>query len=378
MTGTRGPASTVGETGTTGGTQRSGRRWAPGRAVAAAVALAALGTGCASEADPSGESDVVTGAVDFKATGQFLASASQRSSAEPHRSDASVSMEVVERGQPFSFDAQLMTGAQDGDRYEIHMDMSEWVSQIGQAQGGTGPPPGTDLTMDTAGDAETLYIRAPMYATLAEQAPAMGTGPVGELAELGDDWGRVDLTALGDLSLVDLQSAAGGPGGSDPRVILDAVAGAGDVDPLGTDQTGGVGVNGLGASLSLRDLLDAQGVDAEAFIDQMGANTAGLDQRERALSSEMMDAVFRTDVPFQVWVDGDGYVRRVSYEIDNLAIMREVGRSVPPGLETLVVRQTMDFRDYGDESIEIEFPSDAVDATDIYRRMLEAGRAGSS
>jgi hypothetical protein len=36
---------------------------------------------------------------------------------------------------------------------------------------------------------------------------------------------------------------------------------------------------------------------------------------------------------------------------------------------------TMDFSDYGDDSIVIEFPTDAADVTEAYRGMLEANAA---
>jgi hypothetical protein len=343
----------------------SGGRWA----LASALVVAVLANACAGEAGD----DVVSGSVDFEATGRFLSAASQRSAGEPFRVEVSMAMDVAGGGEEISLDAPIMTGEQDGRGYEYHMDMEEWLSQV---PGGAASLGGGDLTMDMTGDASALYIRAPIYASLAEQAGPAGIGPMGELAELGDRWGRVDLEALGDLSVIDLQSTAGAPGGTDPRAMLDAVASADDVEELGTDEIDGTPVNGLGARLSLRELLEAQGVDGERFIDQMSANLGGLNQTGSAGSDAVTETVFQAEVPFEVWVDGDGYVRRVAYDMDALEILSGMEGFASGRLDRFVTSQTIDFSDYGADDIEIEHPSDAVDVTDAYRRMLEAGQAG--
>jgi hypothetical protein len=350
--------------------------WGWRRALAPALVAAAL-SACATEADTDGAGDdVVTGAVDFEATGQYLAAASQRSAGEPYRFETSMAMEIAGDGDELSLDAPIMAGEQDGASYEYHMDMEEWVSQVPGSAGALGG----DLSIDMASDGTALYIRAPMYASLAEQAGPAGIGPIGELAELGDSWGRVDLGALGDLSLADVQSTTGGSAnGSDPRAMLDAVASAEDVERLGTDEIDGTPVNGLGADLSLRDLLEAQGVDAERFVDQMAATVGGLNQADPAVSDEVFQTVFEAQVAFEVWVDGDGYVRRVSYEMDNLEIfsgMEGLASGRLDQLDRFVTSETLDFTDYGAADISIDLPSDAVDVTDAYRRMLEAGQGG--
>lgn len=343
----------------------TGWRWCALAPLLAATALSA----CASEADDG----VVTGEVDFEATGRFLAAASERSASEPYRLEASMAMEIAGGGEEISLDAPYMTGEQDGDSYEYRMDMEEWTSQV---PGGAGALAGADLTMDMASDGDVLYIRAPIYAAMAEQAGPAGIGPIGELADLGDRWGRIDLGALGDLSLFDVQSTAGGPGGTDPRAILDAVSGAEDVEELGTDEVDGTPVNGVGAELSLGQLLETQGVDPQRFVDQMSANLGGLQQTGSDVPDEVMQRLVDAGIPIEVWVDGDGYVRRVAYEIDALDVFAEM-EGFPTGrLDRFVTSQTLDFSDYGARDISIDLPADGVDVTDAYRRMLEAGQAG--
>jgi hypothetical protein len=71
-------------------------------------------------------------------------------------------------------------------------------------------------------------------------------------------------------------------------------------------------------------------------------------------------------VPVEVWVDPDGLVRRVSFEF-RFGEITEV-----PGPEPRSYRPdaafTVDLFDYGDESIDVELPTDAVDITDPFAR----------
>jgi hypothetical protein len=79
------------------------------------------------------------------------------------------------------------------------------------------------------------------------------------------------------------------------------------------------------------------------------------------------DAVNDLVVPIEVWVDRDGLVRRVSFEyrLDGFAEGQEPGAYRPD------VSITLDLFDYGDESINVELPTDAVDITDAFREVLD-------
>jgi hypothetical protein len=371
-----------------GGAGRSamGRRARHGHWVTSALAvvvLGAAGTACGDSGEEGGgdaSRDVVTGEVDFEATGDFLAAASRRSRDEPYRMETSMSMHAEGDGQDLSVDATLMTGEQHGSSYEYLMDMEEYFDQA-MSGARAAVPESADFTQELVTDGTTLYLRAPLFETLADVAGrAAALGPMQELAALGDDWGRVDLQALGDLSLVDVQSASGATGGADPGALLDLVASADDVEELGTDEVDGEPVNGLGAPLTMGELMEAQGTDSARFVDQLSANIGGAQQPGGEDAAAAVEAVMAAEVPFEVWVDGKGYVRRLSFEYDMVELMSSIGgERASREFDTFTMGSTIDYSDYGDESIQIEVPppdaANAVDVTDAFRRMLEAGQA---
>ena len=89
-----------------------------------------------------------------------------------------------------------------------------------------------------------------------------------------------------------------------------------------------------------------------------------------ALAERMLD----TEMPVEVWVDGEGYVRRISQEVDLLELLGwGYLLATENPLDEYTLGATTDFADYGDETIAVELPSDSVDATDIFRRALDAG-----
>src|SRR5690606_33827750 len=135
-----------------------------------------------------------------------------------------------------------------------------------------------DLTMEMVTDGSTLYTRAPYFATIADLALETGAspddlGPLGDLAALDDQWGRIDLA---ELSPSQVASAAGAQS-SDPRAFLDMVAHGTDVHELGTETIDGVDTRGLGAAVTYEDMIEAQGMDADDARAQMspGARSRG-------------------------------------------------------------------------------------------------------
>lgn len=367
----------------------SGGRWM----LASALVVAALASACATRADDDpltaagttdttdtpGTTDTTGGEV--QATARALAQASERSTGEAHRFEMSMSMHAVgsRPGERIDAEAPLMTGEQDGASYEVHMDMGQWMDEMMSSlppEAGGNPLAGLDMTMDMAGDEQTFYIRAPIFTQIIEEAPAgAAVGYIEDLAALGDQWGRVDIGELGGFSLSEVQGSVGGPGGSDPRVILDLVAGADDTEDLGADEIDGTPVTGTSAQISLGEMLEAQGVDPEQFSNQISANL-GVGPRTNVDPEELAERYLAIEIPFEVWVDEASYVRRVSYEMDLLAM---AGPGVDDGFggstTEFTMGTTMDFSDYGDESIAIDFPSDAVDVTEAYRQMLETSAA---
>jgi hypothetical protein len=123
-------------------------------------------------------------------------------------------------------------------------------------------------------------------------------------------------------------------------------------------------------------MLEAQGIDPEEYSNQIGAGL-GVGPGTNVDPDELAQRYLALEIPFDVWVDDAGYVRRVSYEMD---LLEMVGPGVDDGLGAggpteLTMGSTMDFSDYGDESIAVDLPTDAVDVTEAYREMLEASAA---
>ena len=338
------------------------------------ASLALIGSACAQKADLA---DVTAGDVDFEATREFVSAAAERSTGTPYRVEMTLAMDLDLGGQSIDVDAPMMSGEQDGELSHMQMDMGPLMEEIGQlAPPGEGIPPDVseaDLTMEIVADRQVMYLRAPMYGALADM-PGTGQqpGPMGDLAAIGDRWGRVDLTELGDvLPLNDVAGAAGGQA-ADPRALLKLVADADDVDGLGDAEVRDVPVHGVAAQVTMREMLEASGLSAEDFSRSLGTSLpAGADA--------ILDRILDAQTSVEAWVDDDGYVRRVGYEFDLLAMLADLmpegdlDGDAPSGFTYGI---TMDFYDYGDDSIDIEFPDpdEAVDVTDSFLE-LYAGTA---
>ena len=78
-------------------------------------------------------------------------------------------------------------------------------------------------------------------------------------------------------------------------------------------------------------------------------------------------------VPPEAWVDEQGLVRRVVLTVDMGSVVEAMDLPAGAGPFEVSSGTTMDLFDYGDESIEIEIPTDYVDITDPYREMLDGG-----
>jgi hypothetical protein len=314
------------------------RRRSMGLCVLAAVAVGA--TACVQEGDLA---DVAVGDVEYEATPEFLDAAAERSQVQPYRMEMRQSLtdgdEVV-----------IETGEWDGERFHARSDLAAQFEPLLPAD------VDADLTIETAGDDSTLYVRMPVFAALDELTSGFAITPFGDLADrLGTGWGRVDLAGLADV-MPGLQDATSQFGTQMPRFFVDVVANAQDVEDLGQDEIRGAAVHGLGAEVPLENLFGAP------------ATPSG--------GAEMMDDI---TVPIEVWVDADGLVRRVNFGFHRDDMAEAHGREndgAPMTVTSLPidVDYKLDLFDYGDESIEIEFPVGAIDVTDAYRQMFESGR----
>jgi hypothetical protein len=348
--------------------RRHRSRRALGSALAASV-LVAGAAACAGESDDdagvtigessesgsTGAGGAGAAAGRFEATAAYLQQSAVQSEGEGYRVEMLFSMtgEVDDGADP------LMSGEVDGDAYHYVMDMGVMMEEMTEGMGGMPSGDGSlDMTMEMAGDLETFYLRAPMF---AEMGSALGP-EAGGLAEMGDGWGYVDLTAMGDLLPADLASAIGTQG-VDPRAIVDMIESTDEVEDLGTSEVRGDAVHGLSTEISMAELLEASGQDAEALAEVSGQGAA---------TEEATAELYETPSTIEVWIDDDGYLRRFEFGWDMADLASALGEDAGE-LEDLGFgdfRYVMDMYDYG-ATVDFEPPADAVDITDAYAALAQ-------
>lgn len=339
--------------------------------------LAALGTaaallvsiGCGSDAEKADDGADETAAENagsggpegFEASPGYLTKLVDETSEQAYRYE--VGMDVGFGGESIDFGGPIATGEFDGTRQYMHMDMGVMFQGMAGQFGADEELPaeftGNGMTVEYVIDTDAMYIRAPFFATTFGSVPA-GTdlGEAGGLLEsfgsLGESWGRVDLTALGDTLPGEAASALGGGRTFDPQMFLDMISDAEDVEELGTDEIDGETVTGLAAEVNMADLLGAQNVD----LGDLGPEAEG-----------MSDLSF----PLEVWIDGDDQLRRITFSFDSEAfsdVAEESGEDLAEldGLGDMSFGTTIDFSDYGDDSISVDVPTgdEVVDITDSF------------
>ncbi|HKE75788.1 MAG TPA: hypothetical protein VKB57_19380 [Acidimicrobiales bacterium] len=322
---------------------------------ALALVLAAGATACAQKASDAGF-DVRTGddgrSPEFEATADYLGQAVARSEAQAYRFSEGVNIDAM--GQHMGGD-DFITGVRKGKASSLTMDMG------GLYKGMPGVSDlGGDLTMQMVTDGKTLYMRAPVFATLADKLGGSSSvpGPFGAFAALGDQWGRIDLGALGeDKAMGRLMSQAGGQG-SDPGALLKVVKDADDPHDLGTDTVRGDKVHGLGATLTFEKLLAGQGVNIDDYFGSLGSSVP-------AEGKAILDSLRDLKMPIEVWVDDDAHVRRLVLDMDMSKLLGSLGGG-EGGSGSMAVRTTMDLYDYGSPSIKVDIPAQSVDVTDEF------------
>ena len=320
---------------------------------AVALILAAGATACAREASDAAF-DVRTGAdggkaPHFEATADYLGQAVARSESQAYRFSEGITVSAL--GEHMTAD-DFATGQRKGRQSSMTMDLGglfENVPGIADVHG--------DLTMDMVTDGKTLYLRAPVFATLAEMTgtPATVPGPFKAFADLGDKWGRVDIGALGQDEALGRVMSEAGVQGSDPGALLSVVKNADDVHDLGTDTLRGDKVHGLGATLTFEKLLEGEGLNVDDYVDSIGS---GAPPDAKAV----FDSLRKAAMPIEVWVDDHARVRRMVVEID----MSKMFGEVSGGDRALSVRTTVEIYDYDSPTIAIDVPSSSVDVTDQF------------
>ncbi len=288
--------------------------------------------------------------IDDPATPDALNEAGERSSQAPYRLE--MFMEMSGLGLSIDGAAPLVTGEFANGSSHMVMDFGAMFASMADQL----PPEmqGADMTMEMVTQGTDLYLRAPFFAAMAGEAGG-AEGPLGAFAALGDDWGYIDGTAIPGLSAAQLSGQLG-IGGADPSAFFDMLANVEGTEQIGTEDIRGVSTVGVRADVSLADLMAAQGTDTSQIP------SAGVD-----LSTITM--------PIEVWIDKDGFVRRLAMEISPEALATAAESAAedldPNMLGGLDVSMTMEMFDYDATDIVIEAPTEFVDVTEAFTELLQ-------
>jgi hypothetical protein len=357
--------------------RRTARRFC---GVGTAAVLLLLGA-CAQEAtapDTATGTGTGTDVGEFAATSDYLSAVADATDGSTYRMAMDMTMRVGAEGESLEMGGPIMTGEADGDLSAMKLDIGElFRDAAAQAPADDPIPEGFldgDLTMEMVSDGQTLYLRAPLFAAIAEMALDSGAtrgdlGPLAELAALGQEWGRVDLS---EMSPSEIASTVGSQT-TDPKVFLDMVAQGTDVRDLGTQTIDGDQVRGLSATVTYEDMIEAQDLDVDDVRGQFGPVDGP--PPDDVDVDELLDALFAMEMPLEVWVDDDDHVRRITMAMDMAPAFESLGDEAMGGA-TFSVDFSVDFFDYGDESIEIEVPTAAVDVTDEFLELEDGGGVG--
>jgi hypothetical protein len=226
-----------------------------------------------------------------------------------------------------------MSGAIDGDRMSIAIDMSQ-ISVPGVSS--------SDMAMLDGARVEMILVPPFVYMNMG--------GLDGGL--FGRDWIAIDVTQSdGADGLLD---GLGGMG-RDPFGSLHLLEQADSYEEIGTETVRGVDTTHYRLIVNPAkawDQLDQQGRDAlSGSLGDFGATPPDI------------------DLPYDVWLDEQGRARRLSFAMGSDLLDDVAGSTANPAelqlLGDLSLTMTMEIFDYGDPSIAIEAPEGAVDMTDL-------------
>ena len=235
-----------------------------------------------------------------------VAGAATRTSAAPTARFAITISQAVPGAQPLVITG---SGAFDGSqRLRVSIDLSR--------------VPGSPGSMELVLAGRVMYMRMP---SLESRLPG------------GVHWVSLDLGRLAAQAGLDLDALTS-YGGTDPRQSLDALTGLTDLRKDGRETVRGIETTRYRGTLDVRKAL-------ESLPEQPGGT--------RPLAEQALRAAGVGEIPTEVWVDGDGWVRRLRETV----APRLGGISVPASTE-------LEFFAFG-EPVRVEVPArgDTVDAS---------------
>jgi hypothetical protein len=330
----------------------------PGRRTlgAATLALVLAGAACASEADDAADVRVDIPEGD---TAAFLQDAGRRTSEGSYRMEVLLSMS----GEVDDGSAVIMSGVVDGTDAHMEMYLGAMIEEMAEEVPGGIPPMPPEVaevlgsTAEFALVGDELYLRGPIF---AEMADMFGREELEDFEALRDGWGVIDVTALEEVLPSEVAAQIAGQGSPDPQALIEVVQGADDVEDLGTGQVRGAPAHGLAAEISMADLMEAQGTDPATFAE------SGIGRDDE----EAMAALVEMPVPVEVWIDGDGYLVRMTYTLSVADVAEATGEGWPAGMPEMAFSYAIDLFDHGEATIDFEPPADAVDVTDAYAALM--------
>lgn len=284
----------------------------------AALVLAACGGG----GGGGGGETTTAGTQQASGGGVLVAAATRAADAGSSRVNFTVTTDVPGQDAPLVFagEGEFDYAAQKG---KLTYDLSDLFAAVGQD---LGSEPAEVILDGTA-----FYMKLPALTGLLPGAK---------------DWIKFDLATLSQQQGFDFGQLQQG----DPSALLEFLQATGDVEEVGTEQLDGVDTTHYRAM-----------VDVSKALEQAPAQTkeqvqATLDQLEAAGLSEL---------PIDVWVDGEGLPRKVEYDLKVNVEGQEV--------QTVLA---MTFTDYGIEVVVTPPPADQV--TDYAELLAQLGGAATT
>jgi hypothetical protein len=194
-------------------------------------------------------------------------------------------------GAPFSITAD---GASDATTRSAQMTMD--LSSVAQLAGQNGSAADwkADVILDGTNAADVVeYMRLP---ALSKVIPG------------GKPWVKIDLSKLASLKGVNFSQLLQTAGQQDPTQALQVLQSIGDVKEVGSDQVDGVDTTHYAGT-----------IDPQKAAAKYAGNAVG----------SMLKQAGTKPIPIDVWVDGDGYVRKVveSMNVATVAVKVEATMS---------------------------------------------------
>jgi hypothetical protein len=222
------------------------------------------------------------GALEPVTIDELTQAASASAEAPSGRFDLSLEMTYPSLTTPIRFTGQ---GAYDtaADRASFTFDVSAIVKLVGGLVGGQGADLGPEAwRVDAVQDGGIVYMRFP---AIGDQLPA------------GKTWVRIDAEGTASFAGIELSELAQFADG-DPRALLDVLeAVSGDIETVGSEELRGATTTHYRATIDVRNY--------EQLVP------TGRRSELRNLLGDLVQQAGLTEMPFDVWLDDDGYVRKV-------------------------------------------------------------------